>query len=258
MEEIVKEIKEIEIQKAEELPIVDEVELFAHDRQTGYKAIVDRTTMNTICVVPFGHQIIQHQHVLREILSMKNYIIKTTRLLQKGRLLIIELTEREPKRIQLLPEDYIECGAVVTNDYKKTRGLFVRGTANRLVCENGMISPSIRERCQIFAYGTEEFSKEIENSINESIDAWASETIYSRAASTVVNVKDILENHSFLPKKYMEIVVSRLENRDNLYNIYNKYTEVITHSIAPKAQKDYVLYLQKRANQILMVEVPPV
>ena len=51
----------VEVEKAgDQIPLIDEVELLAHDRETGVKAIVDKSNMNTICVVKKDNQLLQH------------------------------------------------------------------------------------------------------------------------------------------------------------------------------------------------------
>jgi len=58
--------KEVLVEANNQIPKVDEVELLAHDRETGCKAVVDLNTMETICVVNKNNKIVQHQHVLEE------------------------------------------------------------------------------------------------------------------------------------------------------------------------------------------------
>ena len=246
--------QEVVVGKENQLPKVDEVELFAHDRETGTKAVVDLNTMETICVVNKENQIIQHQHVLEEVEKLENYIIKKQSLLHMGRVLMIELVEREPKQIELLPNDFLECGAYVVNDYGKTRGLSVQGYGMRLICSNGVVAHKAGRVMQVFAYGTAEFSEELQAQIEASLSVWHQvQDLMQKANDVTISVKDMLEDHNFLPKKYMDLVIDRLDDKETIYNIWNTYTQVITHEIGPHVQTPGRLSLLKRANKILAI-----
>ena len=135
--------------------------------------------------------------------------------MRNGTRMMVELTEREPKKIELFPNDYLEVGARVYNDYSRSRGLSVQGYGNRLVCENGVVAPrNIGRRMQIFAYGTAEFSKEIEDQIEACLNDWAVMSDWIKESKEKeVSVKDVILQHSFLSKKYMEEIVKILPDR---------------------------------------------
>lgn len=251
------EVKMDDLKKISQIPEVEEVPLEAHDREVGYKAIVDKSNMNSICVVPNKNQIIQHQHVWEEVMKLKDYVIRKVELLKSGQRLMIEVTEREPRKIELLPKDHIECGARIFNDYSKSRGLEVAVYATRLVCTNGMVGPRVGRKMQIHAYGTAEFNEEMEQQINACLEVWEDpkvKDIFEEAADTTVNVKDILSDYSLLPKKYMEKVVEKLGNEETVYEIWNAFTYVIQHDMSDNIQTHGRINLQKRANKVL--EIP--
>ena len=255
-EEVKNVKKELVLDDVKKIPKVDEVPLIAHERDTGCKAIVDLSTMETICVVKKDNQIIQHQQVYNEVSKLENYVIKRTLFMNGGQKMMIEVTERTPKKIELLPNDFLECGARIFNDYGKSRGLSVAGYGMRLICENGVVAPKVGRKMQIFAYGTSEFAKELEEQIAASIAVWQDTTeIMERANETTVHVKDILEDIDFLPKKYMKIVTDKLKDEETLYNIWNEYTRVITHEIGPKVKTQGLLSLQKMENKILTIQI---
>ena len=256
-EKVVEKVKDIVVLEDKQLPKVKEEALFACDRDTGFKAIVDLSTMDTLCVVPNDNQIVQHNHVLKEVNKLDNYIVQKTTLLKNGTKMLIELVEREPKKIELLPNDFLECGARVYNDYTKSRGLSVQGCGTRLICSNGVTSLVKTEKMQIFAYGTADFSKELEAQISKCIAVWSSvPDIMEKANSTEVSVKDIMTELPKLPKKYMDKIMDELKDQDTVYNIWNQYTQVITHEIAPHVRVTKYMGLQKRANKILkLVEI---
>lgn len=257
-EKAIVKIKEVVVNKENQIPLVDEVSLIAHERETGYKAVVDKSNMETICVIPNVHQIVQHTHVLKEVEKLDNYIIKNKMLLKNGSQLMIEITEREPKKVALLPNDFLECGARVFNDYSKNCGLSVQGYGLRLACENGMVAPVRTQKMQIFAYGTNEFSKELEIQISNCIKVWETDVaeIMEKANSVTISVKDVTTRLPKLSKKYMDLVLDKLEDQDTVYNIWNAYTSVITHEIAPKVKVQAVIKLQKRANKVLALVKP--
>jgi len=246
--------KEILVEVENQIPKVDEVELDAHERDTGYKAVVDLNTMETICVVKKDNRIIQHQHVIEEVNKLDNYIVKKTTLAHNGRVLTLELTEREPKLIELLPKDVMECGAHIINDYGKSRGLSVQGYGVRQVCTNGVVGVANATKMQVDAYGTAEFAKELEGQIITSLDVWKDVgDLMTRANEIKVSVKDIYDTIDFLPKKYMDLIIGKFDDQETLYKIWNTYTEVITHEIGPKVQTAGLLNLLKRANKILEI-----
>lgn len=250
---------ETTVTKTEEIPLVDEVVLEAHERPTGVKAVVDRTTMDTICVVREDNQIIQHKDVLKEVMKIENYIIKKIQLIDNGQKLLIELTEQTPRKIALLKDDMLECGARIINDYGRSRGLSVEGSGVRLVCTNGVTAPVHTRRMQIYAYGTAEFAPELEEQIEACLNAWIdSAKLIEWAAETEVSVKDVIPQHTFLPKKHMETVLKRLKDKESLYTIWNVFTEVISHDIEPHVKTLNTVGLQKRANKILKTEVTTV
>jgi len=236
------------------VPEVEEVNLQAHDRETGVKAVVDKSTMETICVVPIDYQLIQHNHVIAEVNKLTDYLVKKTILSNSGRKIMIELVEREPKKVALLPDDFIEVGARVYNDYGKSRGMSVQAFATRLVCTNGMTSPEKMKPLEVLAYGTSEFHTELETKINASFKAWQDPILlekFEKANEFKVSIKDIEPRLPHLPRKYMELVLDKLEEQDTIFNIFNAYTQVITHEIGPKVQTAGLISLQKKANKIL-------
>jgi len=249
---------ETKVEEPNQVPVVDEVTLIAHDRETGYKAVVDKTTMDTICVVPMEYQLVQHQHVLKEVAKLDNYIIRKMELMENGRMIMIEVTEQQPKKIELMPKDFIEVGARITNDYGKNAGLQVQGFGTRLVCSNGLVAPKFGNKIPVQAFGTAEFAEEMQMHIDNAFSIWEDTKmteLFKYANETSVHVKDILEDHSFLPKKHMEEVIKNLKDEETLYNIWNAYTQVITHQIAPNTKDLNTIGLQKRANKLLTIEV---
>ena len=245
------------ILKVEELnlPQVDEVELEAYDRSTHYKAIVNKETLSTITVVPTDHHYIPHNHVIEVIQKLENYTIKSVRLVgDLGQRMIVELCERTPRQIALMPEDFIECGALIINDYTKNCGLSITAIAERLVCSNGMVSTQKAQSMHIYAFGTDDFHLELLSKIESSFEYWyRTVEFFQEAASHKVPVKDIIAQHHFLPEKYMTEITESLSNEETLYEIYNAYTRVITHSI--ESSTDTTNRHLKRANKILESEI---
>lgn len=249
--------EEVKLESPNKVSPIEEVKLEAHDRDTGFKAVVDKTTMNTICVIPDAYAIIPHAKVLEQVTNLKNYTIKEIILSLNGRMLMVDVTEREPKKIELLPNDYLECGARITNDYGRSRGLSIQGYATRLVCSNGVVAPTRSASIPIEAFGTDKFAIEIEEKINKALNVWVEEAeLFKLAHAKKVHTKDILPEHTFLPKKAMEEITGKLKDEETVYDIWNAFTFVIQHTLAEKKQKLNVIGLQRRANKILEVAVP--
>jgi len=239
------------------LPQIEEIKLMAHDRETGYKAVVNTSNMETICVVPQDNAIVQHQHVYDEVQKLENYVMKDVRLMKGGQVLMIELMERTPRQIELMPDDMLECGARIFNDYGKNRGLTVQGYGVRLVCTNGVTAPQSGSKIQIEAFGTADFAKEIEEKIESALNAWANVSdLFVEAQSTVVSVKDIAtEIEHLLPKKYMKTVFEHLREQESLYNVWNELTRTITHDMGVKINKKGEVSLQQKVNKVLTIKV---
>ena len=242
---------------SDKIPPVDEVELEAYDRSTHYKAIVNKNTLSTIAVVPVDHHYIQHKHVIDIVNKLENYVIKQINLLgDNGEKMIISLSERTPRKIELMPDDFIECGALIINDYTKNCGLSVQGIATRLVCSNGMVSTQRSQKMHIYAFGTQDFHDELLSKIETSFEHWMyTVDFFKEAASAKVPVKDVIPHHTFLPEKYIAEITQSLSNEASLYEIYNAYTQVITHSLSLKASTETVNRHLKRANRILETEI---
>lgn len=246
--------KEILVTPEVIIPEVEEINLQAHDRETGVKAIVDKTNMNTLCVVPQDNHIVQHNHVIAEVNKLGNYVVHQTKMLKNGTMLMMELKEREPRQVELLPEDFLEVHAYVFNDYTKNKGMSVVGGGMRIACSNQIASLVKKESIPISAYGTADFSHELEAKINKSISVWSEKNVsevMEKANNTKVSIKDVVSKLPHLPKKYHDEIMDKLEDVDTVYNIWNAYTQIITHEIGPKVQTIGFLNLQKRANKIL-------
>jgi len=170
--------------------------------------------------------------------------------------MIVELRERTPRQIALMPDDFIECGALIVNDYTKNCGLSITAIAERLVCSNGMVSHQKAQAMHIYAFGTDDFHQELLSKIESSFEFWyRTVEFFQEAASNIVPVKDVIAQHHFLPEKYMTEITESLQNEESLYNIYNAYTRVITHSIGISASTDTTNRHLKRANKILKTEI---
>jgi len=239
------------VEKAEELPPVEEVVLTAHDRETGAKAVVNKNNMETICVVSENSKLIPHTDVYKQILDMEDFVIKKTRLLKNGRVMIIDIAERTPNKLELLPDDFIECGARIINDYGKSKGLTVQAIATRLVCSNGMVAPERSSKMNVDAFGTAEFGAEMNKLINDSFKKWYEYSdMIKEASETEMSVKDVIVHHDFLRTKYMDTITSNLEEKASLWDIYNEYTRTITHDIKTNVKSEQNLL--RKAGKILV------
>jgi hypothetical protein len=238
------------------IPEVDEVELEAYDRSTHYKTIVNKETLSTISVVPNDHHYISHRHVINVIDKLDNYNIKQIHLIgENNERMIVVLNEREPRKIELMPEDFIECGVEIINDYSKNCGLSIQSTATRIVCDNGMVAACRSKKMKVYAFGAQDFHDELLTKINDGFDYWSNVVgFFNEAATKVVPVKDVIAQHAFLSDKYLKEITSKLQDEESLYTIYNEYTRVITHSFGNEAPLDKVNQYLKRANKVLKTQ----
>lgn len=246
------------INNVTQIPLVAEEKLSAFDRPTGYKAIVDKTTMDTLCLVRNNNHIIQHKTVYEEVGKLDKYSIKRTMLLRNGIVMLVEVTEQEPRLIELFPKDELEPTVYIMNIYDKTRGLSVVGGGFRLSCTNQLTALERSKKMNVDAYGTTQFSGELGELIEQGMNAWIDTIDFLKEANEkVFSVKDVVQKHSFLPKKYIEKITNNLHDQESLYNIWNEYTKIITHDIGEiVTNHEPVLQFQKRANKILYYEKP--
>ena len=136
-----KKPKESTIKSIHEIPWVAEVPIKVYRKESGYKALVNDKTKKTISIVSNAYQPIQHKDVWDEASKHKKYKIVKGQLYNRGRVFMIEIIDRKPAKVELVPGDYMESRVRIFNSYDGSKALTVQSYGIRLVCSNGMVAP---------------------------------------------------------------------------------------------------------------------
>lgn len=250
-----KRFVEAKIDSIDKIPWVSEVPIIIKNKETGFKAIVDEISGDTIVIVPTKYQFIQHRVVAKQALEIEGLEAVDLMLLKGGKQLYIELRSKD--KFELLPQDYIERRVRIINAYDKNAYLTVQAYAMRLVCNNGMVAPRLIKEQRIIAFGKNIFKGEMEQAIKEAFDVWLGvKPLIEKAQQTTVSVKDfVAEFGNILPKKYMKLVLDNLDERETVYDIWNQLTYVISHYIEPRVKKSCLVAVQKKVNKVLEMAV---
>jgi hypothetical protein len=248
-------MKEISIHNIQGIPVVFQQDIELFDKPTGYKALVDEKTKETVSIVTDKYQPIQHRAVWIEAEKQKNYMIKTAQLYNKGKSFMIELKERTPHKVELLPGDYLERGVRLFNSYNCTKALTVESYGLRLVCMNGMVAPmGIQRYHKAHVYNNIDIN-ELGKYIELAMEAWvSSKEVFKKATQISMNVDKAIEKIGYLPKKYAKIITENLSKKETLYDIWNEVTRTITHDMAPNVSTNILVYAQKQANKVLTMD----
>jgi len=248
-----KEWKESSIKSIHEIPWAQEVPIIIHKKESGYKALVNDKTKETISVVTDTYQPVQHRDVWEQANKYKNYKISNGRIFNRGRTLMIEISDVKPVKRELIPGDYLESKVRIFNSYDGTRALTVQSYGLRLVCSNGMVAPTLVSNYRkIHAYQNIDIS-EIGKAIQLGMEFWeGNKLLFQRAAKMTVDVgKTLKPLTNVIAKKYMKIVEDNLQTKETLYDVWNELTRTITHDMQPNVNTDNLVYTQQQVNRIL-------
>lgn len=224
MEKPLASIMEIPIAEEMGIQIEDDMGIKGAER---YKAIVVGGRVVSIVSVKFS--LIQHKDVLarvEEYCDTKGYIIKSALLLRWGAKLMVEISCNDMVEID---SDEIQKRCLVINAYDARNALAVLTSGMRLVCSNGLVAPGFVERLRkVHVFKAYDLSK-IEETIEAGFKAWnVSFDVLKRAVDVVESTAKVLEFVK-LPEVYINMAKERLPPRDNLNNIWNELTRILTH-----------------------------
>jgi len=246
--------KEAKIESIFNIPWIQTVPVIIENKESGYKAIINPETKDTISIVTNAYQPIQHRDVYDVVAKLNKYKIKTASIYRHGRMLMVEIEERSPVKQELLPGDYFENRIRIFNSYDGTRALSVQAYALRLVCKNGMIAPvSIHSFHKVHAFQNINL-EEVERHVELASNLWIESRDLIRAATkTEINVAEVMEKFYFLPKKYAKMVVESLDTKATVYDTWNAMTNVISHEMEPKISTNNLVETQKEVNKIFQL-----
>jgi len=252
--------KEAKIESIYNIPWIQTIPITLYDKDTGYKAIVNPETKDTISIVSNAYQPIQHHDVYDAVDKLGEYKICNASIYRRGRIMMIEVEEKSPIKQELLPGDYFHNRIRVFNSYDGSKALSVQSFGIRIICTNGMIAPvTVHNYHKVHAFQNIDLA-EVEKNIELAKELWGESKELIRAATKVdINVAEVMEKFNFLPKKYTKIALENLDAKETVYDTWNELTRVVTHEMQPHISTNNLVETQKEVNkifQLVKVEVP--
>jgi hypothetical protein len=246
--------KESTIDSIHNIPWVQTVPVIIHNKDTGYKAIVNQETQDTISIVSQAYQPIQHHDVYNTIASLKDYKVFGASIYRLGRMMMIELKESNPIQHELIPGDYFENRIRIFNSYDGSKALSVQSYGIRLVCTNGMVAPTlVHSYHKVHAFQNIDLA-EVEKHIELAAELWGeSKELIQAANKTTIDVNEVLEKFNFLPKKYTKIVRENLSQKETVYDTWNELTRTISHDMKPHVGTNNLVESQREVNKIFQL-----
>jgi hypothetical protein len=253
VEEVFVTVKEKEVGTPMEIPLVSEYPVFidtgnGFHEAVGWKAIAEATTQRPLAIVSRRYSVVQHRDVANEVVGyceQRGYEIVRMMLLQRGARLMIEVKSGDMVEID---GDEIEKRCLVYNSYNTTRSISVLTAGMRLVCSNGLVAPGFVERLRkVHVFKFFEIAK-INQTIEAGFKAWnVSLDVLQEAVGTMANTEKVLEFVK-LPETYIKLAKERLPPRENLNEIWNCLTQILTHEAGCGVNTQIEYY--KEANKV--------
>jgi len=236
-----------------EIPLVCEYPVFLDTgsnfkEAVGWKAITESITNRPLSIVSQRYSVVQHREVAAEVVGyceQRGYGIVRMMLLQSGRKLMIEVKSGDMVEID---GDEIEKRCLVYNSYNTSKALSVLTAGMRLVCSNGLVAPGFVERLRkVHVFKFFEIAK-INQTIEAGFKAWdVSQDVLERAVNTMASTDKVLEFVK-LPETYLKLAKERLAPRENLNEIWNCLTQILTHETGCGVNTTIEYY--KEANKV--------
>jgi len=250
--------KEAKIESIHNIPWIQTVPVIVYGKDSGYQAVVNSETKDTISIMSGIYQPVQHRDVYDRISKLNDYTICSASIYRRGRMLMVEVEETSPQKQELLPGDYFTNRIRLFNSYDGTTALSVQSWGIRLVCKNGMVAPvQIHSYHKVHAFDNIDLA-EVEKHIELAKELWGeSKELIQAASKTEINVAEVMEKFNFLPKKYTKIVLEHLGPKETVYDTWNELTRTVTHDMGTSISTNNLVETQKEVNKIFqLVEVP--
>ncbi|MDI6886746.1 MAG: DUF932 domain-containing protein [archaeon] len=249
--------REVVVSNPLEIPLVCEYPVFMDTgdgflsnfkEAVGWKAITEPITKRPLAIVSQRYSVVQHRAIATEVVDyceQCGYQIVRMMLLQRGAKLMIEVNSGDMVEID---GDEIEKHCLVYNSYNLTKALSVLTAGMRLVCSNGLVAPGFVERLRkVHIFKTFEIAK-INQTIEAGFRAWdVSRKVLEQAVNTMVSTDKVLEFVK-LPETYLKLAKERLAPRENLNEIWNCLTQILTHETSCGVNTTIDYY--KEANKV--------
>lgn len=249
-----KQPKEINDLKLETIPLAKEEELILHNKPTGFKAIYNPDTKDVYTVTSDSYQLIQHRDVWNAVAKQTKFKIGETALYKNGGVMVIELLPKTETKEELIvgTKDFFEPRVRLINSYDTSKALSIQAYGMRLVCSNGMIAPGFVNRFkQAHTFQNIDIDS-LGDKIELAMNSWvATRDQLKAAAAKNVNIEYAIHSVGKFPKKYADEVRSLLKPKtDTLYNVWNAFTNVLSHQMKANVQTGTLIKYQQRANKV--------
>ncbi len=245
--------QETKIKSLQEIPEVKEHPIKLYKKPTGYKAIVNVETEDTLSIVNDNYQLAQHRDIYSQVAKYKDYKIDNGVIYNNGRVMVLEVVQAVPTKVELIPGDKLEPRVRIFNSYDLSKALSVQSYGIRLVCTNGMIAPGMVDRWRRIHTFNNISIPEIGDRMKLAMAAWVeSGDLLMKSTEKKVVVVETLGVHKFLPKRYTKIALENLGAVENekkeasVYDIWNELTRLISHEIKDREVQVSTLIAEQR------------
>lgn len=246
--------EEIQNLKLETIPLAEEQGLQLYNKPTGFKAIYNPDTKAVYTVTSDSYQLIQHRDVWNAIAKLAKFKVGDTALYKGGGVMVIELLPKTPIKEELIvgTKDFFEPRVRIINSYDTSKALSIQAYGMRLVCTNGMIAPGFVNRFKQ-AHTFQNIDIEtLGDKIELAMNSWTATRDQIKQASTKrVNIEYAIHSVGKFPKKYADEVRKLLKPKlDTIYNVWNAFTNVLSHQMKENVQTGTLIKYQQRANKV--------
>lgn len=244
---------ELVLKAEKEIPIATEVPLSINGKEIPFKAITSaKDNTDVFNVVSKTYQLIQHKDVWNAVSKLKKYKIVESRIIKGGRIMMIELVNATETNIEVLPKDFYQPRVRIFNSYDATRALSAQAFAIRLICTNGAVG--IQKIGHHYKAHTHENInlKELTKFVEEAMAAWnVAAPVLRESAKFMIEPKQALAAIGKFPKKYAELALKQCNaKQDTLYNVWNAFTNIVTHQMKGNVATTTLVKYQSRVNRV--------
>jgi len=247
--------QELVVKEIKNIPEVEEIPIKVYEKDTKYKAIVQKENKKTLSVVGINYQLKQHKEIYEYISKLKDYQICYAEVFKNGKILMIEMIKKDEKeqKHELLPGDFYLRKLRIFNSYDESYALSVQAYGLRLVCKNGMVAPGYTTRFKKVHTFKNINLEDLEKYIELADNAWKeSEQVLQKANITKIDVDTTIVKYlKYFPKKYIDLIRGKVKTVDTVYNLWNAVTNVVTYNMAPRLRTNTLVEYQRLANKVI-------
>jgi len=241
------------IRKADDIPIVEEIPVEIKGKKSGYYAILEKGTNDTLGIHTQHYNLVQNRDIYSIVEGLKDFDILDTRLYLHGKVMMMEVAKKGEKDIAPTGDknDLFSPRTRIFNSYNGSYSVNIQAFALRLVCKNGMVAPVKQNIYRKIHLGNEINKKDLVDAINSTKDIWnASRERIVQSTKFVIEPQVALFHLDRFPKKYRDLALKNLEKKDTLYNIWNELTRIVTHVMNTRVNQNVQVSQQQRVNKI--------